>query len=57
MSLMNGREYIESLRTMKPDVYFFGQKIKNVVIVRSDSMMSTESVMIRTPTRQKNAFM
>ena len=31
MAMMNGREYIESLRTMNPDVYFFGQKIKNIV--------------------------
>jgi len=28
---MTGREYIESLRSLNPQVYFFGQKIKNVV--------------------------
>jgi 4-hydroxybutyryl-CoA dehydratase / vinylacetyl-CoA-Delta-isomerase len=31
MSIMNGREYIESLRALKPEVYFLGQRIKNIV--------------------------
>lgn len=29
--MMTGREYIESLRALKPEVYFLGQKIKNIV--------------------------
>ncbi len=31
MSMMTGKEYIESLRGLNPEVYFFGQKINNVV--------------------------
>jgi len=31
MSMMTGKEYIESLRTLNLEVYFFGQKIKSVV--------------------------
>jgi 4-hydroxybutyryl-CoA dehydratase/vinylacetyl-CoA-Delta-isomerase len=31
MPMMTGREYIESLRALKPEVYFLGQKIKNIV--------------------------
>jgi 4-hydroxybutyryl-CoA dehydratase / vinylacetyl-CoA-Delta-isomerase len=31
MSMMTGKEYIESLRDLNPEVYFFGQKIKNIV--------------------------
>ncbi len=31
MTMMNGKEYIESLRTLHPEVYFFGQKIKSIV--------------------------
>jgi len=29
--MMNGKEYIDSLRTLHPEVYFFGQKIKSIV--------------------------
>ena len=31
MGLMKKSEYIESLRKLKPTVYMFGEKIKNVV--------------------------
>jgi 4-hydroxybutyryl-CoA dehydratase/vinylacetyl-CoA-Delta-isomerase len=31
MAMMNGKEYIESLRAMSPEVYFFGHKIKSIV--------------------------
>ena len=31
MSMMTGRGYIESLRALNPEVYFFGQKIKSIV--------------------------
>lgn len=31
MTMMNGKEYIESLRGIRPDVYFLGQKIKSIV--------------------------
>ena len=31
MSMMNSKEYRESLRKLKPEVYFLGEKIKNVV--------------------------
>lgn len=31
MTLMNGKEYIDSLRKLKLDVYFMGEKINNVV--------------------------
>jgi len=31
MTMMNGKEYIDSLRTLHPEVYFFGQKIKSIV--------------------------
>ena len=31
MTMMTGKEYIESLRALNPDVYFLGQKIKSVV--------------------------
>ena len=31
MSMMNGKEYIESLRGLNLEVYFFGQKIKIIV--------------------------
>jgi len=31
MSMMTGKEYIESLRELNPEVYFFGQKIKSIV--------------------------
>jgi len=31
MAIMNGKEYIESLRDMSLEVYFFGQKIKSIV--------------------------
>ena len=29
--MMNGKEYIESLRELNPEVYFFGKRIKSVV--------------------------
>ena len=28
--MMNGKEYIDSLRDLNPEVYFFGQRIKNI---------------------------
>ena len=31
MATMSGREYIESLRALKTEVYFLGQRIKNIV--------------------------
>jgi 4-hydroxybutyryl-CoA dehydratase/vinylacetyl-CoA-Delta-isomerase len=31
MPMMNGKEYIESLRSLSPEVYFMGQKITNIV--------------------------
>lgn len=31
MSMMTGKEYIESLREQNPEVYFFGQKIRRIV--------------------------
>jgi 4-hydroxybutyryl-CoA dehydratase / vinylacetyl-CoA-Delta-isomerase len=31
MTMMNGKDYIESLRVLNPKVYFLGQRIKNVV--------------------------
>jgi len=31
MSMMTGKEYIESLRALKPEIYFLGQKIKSIV--------------------------
>jgi 4-hydroxybutyryl-CoA dehydratase/vinylacetyl-CoA-Delta-isomerase len=31
MPMMTGKEYIESLRSLSPEVYFMGQKITNVV--------------------------
>ncbi len=31
MAMMTGREYIESLRALRPEVYFLGQRIKNIV--------------------------
>jgi 4-hydroxybutyryl-CoA dehydratase/vinylacetyl-CoA-Delta-isomerase len=31
MSMMNGKEYRESLRKLKSEVYFLGEKIENVV--------------------------
>ena len=31
MPMMTGKEYIESLRALNPEVYFFGQKIKSIV--------------------------
>ena len=31
MAIMTGKEYIESLRGLKPEVYFLGRKIKNIV--------------------------
>jgi len=31
MSMMTGKEYIESLRALHPEVYFLGQKIKSIV--------------------------
>jgi 4-hydroxybutyryl-CoA dehydratase/vinylacetyl-CoA-Delta-isomerase len=31
MAMMTGREYIESLRALDPEVYFLGQKIENIV--------------------------
>lgn len=29
--MMTGKEYIESLRALRPEVFFLGQKIKSVV--------------------------
>ena len=29
--MMTGREYIESLRALKPEIYFLGQKIRSVI--------------------------
>ena len=31
MSMMNGKEYIESLRALKPEVYFLGRRIRSIV--------------------------
>lgn len=31
MAMMTGKEYVESLRSLKPEVYFLGEKIKSVV--------------------------
>jgi len=31
MTMMTGKEYIESLRALNPEIYFFGQKIKSIV--------------------------
>jgi 4-hydroxybutyryl-CoA dehydratase/vinylacetyl-CoA-Delta-isomerase len=31
MTMMTGKEYIESLRVLHPKIYFFGQKIKSIV--------------------------
>jgi 4-hydroxybutyryl-CoA dehydratase/vinylacetyl-CoA-Delta-isomerase len=31
MTMMTGRKYIESLRELRPDVYFMGERIINVV--------------------------
>jgi 4-hydroxybutyryl-CoA dehydratase/vinylacetyl-CoA-Delta-isomerase len=31
MTMMTGKEYIESIRALNPEVYFFGQKIKSIV--------------------------
>ncbi|UCF90895.1 MAG: 4-hydroxybutyryl-CoA dehydratase, partial [Desulfobacterales bacterium] len=31
MTLMTGKDYIESLRALEPEVYFMGEKITNVV--------------------------
>lgn len=31
MTMMTGKEYIESLRNLHPEVYFFGEKIESVV--------------------------
>ena len=31
MTMMNGKEYVESLRDLNPEVYFLGQRIQSVV--------------------------
>ena len=31
MNMMTGKEYIESLRALKPEIYFFGQKINSIL--------------------------
>lgn len=31
MTMMTGKEYIESLRALNPEIYFFGKKVKSIV--------------------------